>query len=92
MSTVVMDSLINNNENIVKPIINLKSTVVAIRVFLIQSTIRRYKMFQGLSNEKLTTSAHSFYAIDNILKAASIKPKGPRGFREKKLQKTDPVN
>jgi hypothetical protein len=48
MSTVVMDSLINNNNNnnnndsIVKPIISLKSTVVAICNFLIQPTIRRY--------------------------------------------------
>ena len=37
MSTLVMDSLINDNsnsDNIVKPIISLKSTVVALYIFL----------------------------------------------------------
>jgi hypothetical protein len=47
------------------------------------------KMFQGLSNKKLATSAHSFYAIGNILKAALIKTKrAERVPREKPLQRT----
>ena len=43
-----MDSLINDNENIVKFIISLYSTVLAICVFLIQSTIRRYVILTEL--------------------------------------------
>ena len=51
MSTVVMDSLINNNnksDNIVKPIISLKSTVVAICIFLIPPTNGRYVILTEL--------------------------------------------
>jgi hypothetical protein len=80
MSTVVMDSLINNNNNnnsdsIVKPIISLKSTVVANYIFLIQPTIRRYVILTELetggtfANGQIFSAGTSMHFECNGMKA-----------------------